>query len=94
MKVAIRDDDTSYFTKPADLQKAYDFLSDEDCVSLSVVPYTVPVHRGDVYPYGKKIAMDYYDIAKNMELLEYLKDLLSTFKGIISYFSFPIFPFK
>ena len=74
MKVAIRDDDTSYFTKPADLQKAYDFLSDEDCVSLSVVPYTVPVHRGDVYPYGKKIAMDYYDIAKNMELLEYLKE--------------------
>ena len=45
MKVAIRDDDTSYFTKPKDLQRAYDFLNEDDCVSLSVVPYTVPVHR-------------------------------------------------
>ena len=40
MKVAIRDDDTSYFTKPKDLQKAYDFLNEDDCVSFSVVPYT------------------------------------------------------
>ena len=37
MKVAIRDDDTSYFTKPKDLQRAYDFLNEDDCVSLSVV---------------------------------------------------------
>ena len=57
MKVAIRDDDTSYFTKPKDLQRAYDFLNEDDCVSLSVVPYTVPVHRDDVFPYGKEIGM-------------------------------------
>ena len=62
MKVAIRDDDTSYFTKPKDLQRAYDFLNEDDCVSLSVVPYTVPVHRDDVFPYGKEIGMGYYDI--------------------------------
>lgn len=73
MKVAIRDDDTSYFTKPKDLQRAYDFLNEDDCVSLSVVPYTVPVHRDDVFPYGKEIGMGYYDIAENTELLEYLK---------------------
>ena len=65
MKVAIRDDDTSYFTKPKDLQRAYDFLNEDDCVSLSVVPYTVPVHRDDVFPYGKEIGMGYYDIAEN-----------------------------
>ena len=59
MKVAIRDDDTSYFTKPKDLQRAYDFLNEDDCVSLSVVPYTVPVHRDDVFPYGKEIGMGY-----------------------------------
>lgn len=74
MRVAIRDDDTSYFTKPEDLQNAYDFLSGNACVSLSVVPYTVPVHRDDVFPYGKNIEMGYYDIAQNTELLEYLKD--------------------
>ena len=74
MKVAIPDDDTSYFTKPKDLQRAYDFLNEDDCVSLSVVPYTVPVHRDDVFPYGKEIGMGYYDIAENTELLEYLKE--------------------
>ncbi len=72
MKVAIRDDDTSYFTRPEDLQCAYDFLRDGDCVSLSVVPYTVPVHRDDVFPYGEGIRMDYYDIAGNPELVKYL----------------------
>lgn len=74
MKVAIRDDDTSYFTKPEDLQKAYDFLRKEDCVSLSIVPFAVPVHRDDVFPYGKDIKFGYYDIADNVELLEYLKE--------------------
>ena len=49
------------------------FLNEDDCVSLSVVPYTVPVHRDDVFPYGKEIGMGYYDIAENTELLEYLK---------------------
>lgn len=53
MKVAIRDHDTSYFTKPKDLQKAYDFLNEDDCVSFSVVPYTFPIHRDDVFPYEK-----------------------------------------
>lgn len=72
MKVAIRDDDISYFTKPDDLNKAYDFLNKGDCVSLSIVPYTVPVHRNDVFPYGKEIDNGYYDIAKNRELINYL----------------------
>ena len=71
MKVAIRDDDISYFTKPDDLNKAYDFLNKGDCVSLSIVPYTVPVHRNDVFPYGKEIDNGYYDIAKNRELINY-----------------------
>lgn len=74
MKVAIRDDDTSFFTRPEDLKQAYDFLRAGDCVSLSVVPYTVPVHRDDVFPYGEGIKRDYYDIAKNTELLQYLKE--------------------
>lgn len=77
MKVAIRDDDTSYFTRPDDLKKAYDFLNENDCVSLSVVPYTVPVHRNDVFPYGEKIEMGKYNIAENKELINYLKEQYS-----------------
>ena len=73
MKVAFRDDDTSYFTKPEEILNAYDFLEKEECVSLSVVPYTVPMHRDDVFPYGRGIAPGYYDIENNHELIAFLK---------------------
>lgn len=77
MKVAFRDDDTSFFTKPEELKKAYDFMDDEDCVSLSVVPFSVPVHKDDVFPYGMGITPGYYDIEDNIELVEYLKKMVS-----------------
>lgn len=76
MKFAIRDDDTSFFTKPEELDQAYDFVN-EGCISLSIVPYTVPVHKNDVFPYGKNIKFDYYDIAENKELILYLKNKIS-----------------
>lgn len=73
MKFAIRDDDTSYFTKPDDLKNAYDFLK-KGCVSLFVVPFTVPVHKDDVFPYGVGIPYGFYDLADNHELVEYLRE--------------------
>lgn len=72
MKFAIRDDDTCFFTNPEDLDKAYGFLRC-GCVSLSVVPYTVPIHKDDVMPYGNGIPYNYYDIADNTEIVNYLK---------------------
>lgn len=75
MKFAIRDDDTSFFTKPEDLENAYDFLNG-GCVSLSVVPCTVPIHKDDVFPYGKGIERGFYDIADNQELINYLQKQL------------------
>ena len=74
MKVAIRDDDTSYFTSPQDLEKAYDFLHEGDCVSLSIVPYTVPIHKSTVFPYGEIDEYKYYDVAENTDLIAYLKE--------------------
>lgn len=73
MKFAIRDDDTSYLTNPNELEAAYDFI-ENGCVSLSVVPNTVPYHRNDVFPYGKNIEYKFYDICNNVELVDYLKD--------------------
>ena len=73
MKVAIRDDDTAFFTRPEELKKAYDFLRPGDCISLSIVPFTVPVHKDCVFPYGKDLECGYYDIANNKELLAYLR---------------------
>lgn len=73
MKFAIRDDDTCFFTKPSELENAYDFI-DKGCISLSVVPYTVPIHKDNVFPYGQGIDYGFYDINSNPELLDYLRN--------------------
>ena len=71
MIIAIRDDDTSFFTKPQELEAAYDFIT-EGCVSLSVVPFAVPYHKHNK-PYGDGYEYRKYDIADNPDLVEYLK---------------------
>ena len=72
MKFAIRDDDTSYFTKPEELERAYDFI-EHGTVSLSVIPYGVYSHKGTVYPYGEEKGCEgFFDIAENCELVDYL----------------------
>ena len=73
MIFAIRDDDVSYFTKPQELEQVYDFIQD-GCISLSVVPFTVPIHKESVFPYGKGIPYGYYSIADNVELIKWLKE--------------------
>lgn len=74
MKFAIRDDDISFFSKAEDLEKAYSFMTRGGCVSLSVVPFTYPVHKSDVFPYGEGLKSGYYDIAQNTELIHYLNE--------------------
>ncbi len=72
MRFAIRDDDTSYFTKPEELEQAYSFVK-EGPISLSVVPYTVPEHEKGVTPYGPGIPFGYYPVGDSSALVEYLK---------------------
>ena len=50
MKIALRDDDTCFYTKPSELEEAFEGLNIP--ISLSVVPFTVFSHAG-TYPYGK-----------------------------------------
>lgn len=71
MKFAIRDDDTSFFTNPSDLENAYDFVG-KGKISLSVVPFTYPNHKDVVFPYGLDIQPGYYGIGNNEELISYL----------------------
>ena len=66
---AIRDDDTSFFTSPIDLERAYDFVKN-GTISLSVVPFTYNNHL-DVFPYGEK-EEGYYSITNNKELINFL----------------------
>lgn len=74
MKIAIRDDDISFFTNPEDLKKAHEFLGDFP-ISLSVVPFTVKDHTGNK-PYGdvSDEYPKYNEVGKNKELVEFLKD--------------------
>ena len=74
MYIAFRDDDTSFFSKPEEIREAYDFLNEDEPVSLSIVPYTVTRHKDDIFPYGEGIEEGYYDIACNKELVEFLKE--------------------
>ena len=73
MRFAIRDDDTCYFTQPSEIEQAYDFIDDEDIISLSIVPSTVPDHKKDNKPYGEH-AFKEYSIEENNCLIEYLRD--------------------
>lgn len=74
MKVAIRDDDTSYFTKPQELIDAYDFI-DNFPISLSVVPFSVKDHTGNK-PYGDidDNLPKYNKLGENAKLVEFLKE--------------------
>ena len=72
MKFAIRDDDTAYFTRPEELERAYDFL-EKGPVSLSVIPFAVPCHEKGVRPYGEDIPFGYYPVGENPELVSYLR---------------------
>ncbi len=72
MIFSIRDDDTCFFTKPEELQSAYDFV-EEGSVSLSVIPYAYPYHAEDK-PFGENIPEGLYDFAENAELAEFLRE--------------------
>lgn len=78
MKFAIRDDDICFFTTPDKLENVYGFI-DSGPVSLSVVPYTVPMH-GDTFPFGEGLLEKQYDIGENTELITYLKHGVNTKK--------------
>lgn len=73
MLFSIRDDDTSYFTNPDDLERAYDFLDDNAVVSLSTIPFAFPYHK-DTNPYNVEVDLKYYDIFENTELVDYLRN--------------------
>jgi hypothetical protein len=70
---AIRDDDTSFFSQPAELEAVYAPYWDRVPVSLAVVPFSVPAHRersfNTAYPPEMEMALD-----GNTELLKWLKE--------------------
>lgn len=76
MKIAIRDDDTSFYTTPQELEEAFADLEGFP-ISLSVVPFAVSEHAG-TKPYGDVVEHGKYaPIGDNKELVGYIKERIS-----------------
>jgi len=74
MKVAIRDDDTCYFTAPDELERVYSDIWDRVPVCLAIVPCAIGYERRGIprehWHSGVALPLDF-----NAELVEYLRQL-------------------
>ena len=75
MKVAIRDDDTCYFTRPAVLERVYHDVWDRVPVCLATVPFAIGYERKGIPPEhwrsGESFALE-----KNPEVVSLLREAL------------------
>jgi predicted deacetylase len=72
VKVAVRDDDTCYFTSPADLERVYRDVWDRVPICLATVPFAVGYPRAGIpeseWHSGRKCPLD-----QNPELVSWLR---------------------
>jgi predicted deacetylase len=76
MYFCIRDDDTSFFTSPEDLERVYGVLSQRGPVSLAVVPF----HRAGTskgVPERFRNRWSVHPLHENLPLVEYLREGVS-----------------
>jgi hypothetical protein len=76
MEFCIRDDDTSFFTSPDDLEKVYGDISLVGPVSLAVVPFHRAGTSGCV-PEGFRMRGTEHPLHANQALVKYLRDRVS-----------------
>ncbi len=72
MRCAIRDDDTSYFTRPEQLERVYGRYWDRIPVSLAVVPCHAST-RSKAIPPEHREGHRSFPLADNLPLVEYLR---------------------
>jgi predicted deacetylase len=75
LKVALRDDDTCYFTAPADLERVYAGLWDRVPVCLATVPFAIGYERAGI-PREHWHDGEMFPIERNRELTETLQRLI------------------
>lgn len=75
MKLAIRDDDTCYFTSPEDLARVYHDVWDRVPICLATVPFAIGYERAGIprahWHDGEAFALD-----RNQPLIDFLKPLV------------------
>ena len=76
MKFALRDDDTSFFTRPEQLERAYGEYWDRLPISLAIVPVHAAT-RSKAIPEQYWEGDEDFPLAENRELVGYLKDLVA-----------------
>jgi predicted deacetylase len=83
MKFAIRDDDTCYFTDPAELERVYHDVWDRVPVCLATVPFAIGYERVGIprehWHDGEAFALE-----RNVELTSFLKSLVSANRATIA----------
>lgn len=75
-RFAIRDDDTSFFTRPEDLDFVYGRYWGTVPISLAVVPFSVPVHRGRSHS-AVHAPDQQVPLGENVALVDYLKEKIA-----------------
>lgn len=73
MKVALRDDDTSYFTPPETLERVYKGVWDQVPVSLAVVPFEIGYRRRGI-PERHWHSGEAFPLEANGELTAFLRE--------------------
>jgi len=83
MKLAIRDDDTCYFTDPADLERVYHDVWDRVPVCLATVPFAIGYERVGIprehWHDGEAFALE-----RNSALTSFLKSLVRSNRATIA----------
>jgi hypothetical protein len=74
MKVALRDDDTSYFTAPARLHRVYDGIWERIPVCLATVPFAIGYRRPGI-PEAHWQSGQSFPLEQNAELVDELRRL-------------------
>jgi len=83
MKVAIRDDDTCYFTCPAALERVYSDVWDSVPICLAVVPFAIGYERVGI-PTEHWHSGEAFALERNAALVSCLKELLRTGRATVA----------
>jgi hypothetical protein len=83
MKVALRDDDTCYFTPPGLLERVYGDVWDRVPVCLATVPYAIGYERAGI-PREHWYSGEAFALERNPELVASLKELVASRRATIA----------
>ena len=83
MRVAIRDDDTSYFTTPAELERVYHGVWNRVPVCLATIPFAKG-YKSPAVPRQHWTSGEAFALERNSEIAAFLRDLVASGRATIA----------